>query len=238
MGEVYSAVVGVGGHLPERRISNDALRQWVDTTDDWVRERTGIRHRHLAAPGELASDLALPAAQKALAQAEINASDLDAIIFATTTPDRIYPASACFSSVVCVCKLLFYLIKSVFGFARAASAPFNFTRRAFAAPQNKSAFPAADGSAPIRKLRHHRQRRIALAFVNASAAQGFADFQCGNPIRFCRIHIAEPQGVENKPNNCYAATPINHGALVRTPEVCDKRTPQNGNRQSRNNGKL
>ena len=95
MGEVYSAVVGVGGHLPERRISNDALRQWVDTTDDWVRERTGIRHRHLAAPGELASDLALPAAQKALAQAEINASDLDAIIFATTTPDRIYPASAC-----------------------------------------------------------------------------------------------------------------------------------------------
>ncbi|MGI9337718.1 MAG: beta-ketoacyl-ACP synthase III [Gammaproteobacteria bacterium] len=95
MAKVYSAIAGVGGHLPKRRVSNDALREWVDTSDEWVRSRTGIRHRHLAAPGELASDLALPAAQKALAAAGVGASQLDAIIFATTTPDRIYPASAC-----------------------------------------------------------------------------------------------------------------------------------------------
>ena len=95
MAEVYSAVVGVGGHLPERRVGNDELREWVDTSDEWVRERTGIRARHLAAPGELASDLALPASQKALADAGVEAEDLDAIVFATTTPDRVYPASAC-----------------------------------------------------------------------------------------------------------------------------------------------
>lgn len=95
MAEVYSAVVGVGGHLPERRIDNNALREWVDTSDEWVRGRTGIRYRHLAAPGELAGDLALPAAKKALAQAGVKAAELDAIIFATTTPDRLYPATAC-----------------------------------------------------------------------------------------------------------------------------------------------
>lgn len=92
---VYSAIAGVGGHLPERRVSNDALSEWVDTSDEWVRGRTGIRHRHLAADGELASDLALPAAQKAMAAAGVAGAQLDAIIFATTTPDRLYPASAC-----------------------------------------------------------------------------------------------------------------------------------------------
>ncbi len=92
---VYSAVAGVGGHLPGQPVGNDELGKRVETSDEWVRARTGIRSRHFAAPGELAGDLALPAAQKALAQAGMEGADLDAIIFATTTPDRVYPATAC-----------------------------------------------------------------------------------------------------------------------------------------------
>ena len=91
----YSQITGIGGYLPKRALSNDDLRTWVDTSDDWVRSRTGIGSRHIAAEGELASDLALPAAKNALVRANINASDLDMIIVATTTPDRVYPSTAC-----------------------------------------------------------------------------------------------------------------------------------------------
>lgn len=92
----YARIIGIGGHLPQQRLSNDDLRQHnVDTSDEWVKSRTGIEQRHLAANGELCGDLALPAAQQALARAGVAADALDMIIFATTTPDRIYPATAC-----------------------------------------------------------------------------------------------------------------------------------------------
>ena len=91
----FSRLIGLGAKLPERVFSNDELREFVDTSDEWIRSRTGIARRHLAAPGELAGDLALPAAKDALAQAQISGADLDMIVFATTTPDRIYPATAC-----------------------------------------------------------------------------------------------------------------------------------------------
>ena len=92
---MFSRLVGLGAKLPQRVFSNDDLREYVDTSDEWIRSRTGIKRRHLAAPGELAGDLALPAAQDALVQAGISGADLDMIVFATTTPDRIYPATAC-----------------------------------------------------------------------------------------------------------------------------------------------
>lgn len=91
----FSKIIGLGSKLPQRVFSNDDLREFVDTSDEWIRSRTGIARRHLAAPGELAGDLALPAAKDALAQAGISGADLDMIVFATTTPDRIYPATAC-----------------------------------------------------------------------------------------------------------------------------------------------
>ena len=92
---IYSRIVGVGAHLPEQSLSNDDLRRYVETTDDWVISRTGIRSRRIAKEGESASDLALPAAKAALTRAGISAKDIDLIVFATTTPDRIYPSTAC-----------------------------------------------------------------------------------------------------------------------------------------------
>ncbi len=91
---IRSIVTGCGAYLPAQVVSNDDLAQRVDTSDAWIRQRTGIQQRHLAAEGELTSDLALAASRKALAQAGLDGSDIDAVILATTTPDRTFPATA------------------------------------------------------------------------------------------------------------------------------------------------
>ena len=89
-----SVVTGVGGYLPEEAVTNDDLAKFVDTTDAWIVERTGIRQRHQAAEDEPTSDLALHAARKALAAAGRTAADVDLIVVATTTPDLTFPAVA------------------------------------------------------------------------------------------------------------------------------------------------
>lgn len=89
-----SVVIGVGSYLPERILTNDELSRRVDTSDEWIVQRTGIRQRHIAAEGETTSDLGLKAAEAALAAAGITAADIDLILLATSTPDRTFPASA------------------------------------------------------------------------------------------------------------------------------------------------
>ena len=92
---MHARIVGTGGYLPEKVLTNHDLARMVDTTDEWIATRTGIRQRHVAADGELASDLALNASRKALAAAGIRAEQLGLIIVATTTPDMIFPSTAC-----------------------------------------------------------------------------------------------------------------------------------------------
>ncbi len=89
-----SAVCGVGGYLPENIVTNDDLAQFVDTSDEWIRERTGIQMRRRAAPDQAVSDLAVVAAERALAAAGRTAAEVDLIIVATTTPDLTFPATA------------------------------------------------------------------------------------------------------------------------------------------------
>jgi 3-oxoacyl-[acyl-carrier-protein] synthase-3 len=89
-----SVVLGYGSYLPARVLSNDELARSVDTTDEWIVQRTGIRERHIAAPGELTSDLALNAARAALANAHVDAQSIDLIVLATSTPDQTFPATA------------------------------------------------------------------------------------------------------------------------------------------------
>jgi len=91
---IRSAVTGVGAYLPETIVTNDDLAKFVDTSDAWIRERTGIRERRKAAEGEFTSDLAVAAAQRALAAAGRAAADVDLIVVATTTPDLTFPATA------------------------------------------------------------------------------------------------------------------------------------------------
>jgi 3-oxoacyl-[acyl-carrier-protein] synthase-3 len=90
-----SRIAGTGRYLPEKVLSNAELAQSVDTSDEWIRTRTGIRQRHIAAPHEATSDLALHASRAALAAAGIAPADVDVIIVATTTPDMVFPSTAC-----------------------------------------------------------------------------------------------------------------------------------------------
>jgi 3-oxoacyl-[acyl-carrier-protein] synthase-3 len=92
--QLRSVVLGCGSYLPARILSNDELARSVETTDEWIVQRTGIRERHIAAPGELTSDLALAAAKAALANAHVEASSIDLIILGTSTPDQTFPATA------------------------------------------------------------------------------------------------------------------------------------------------
>ncbi len=87
-------IAGVGGYLPEKIVTNHDLEKKIDTNHDWIVQRTGIEQRHVAAEGQMTSDLALRAAQKALNNAQCTAADIDAVIVATTTPDYTFPATA------------------------------------------------------------------------------------------------------------------------------------------------
>ena len=94
MAVIRSVIRGVGGHLPKRIMTNDDLSKIIDTTDEWIRERSGIRQRHIAGEDELTSDLGAAAAKQALVRAGIDPVDIDLIVCATATPDRTFPATA------------------------------------------------------------------------------------------------------------------------------------------------
>lgn len=89
-----SQIIGWGSYLPQQILTNEELARRIDTSDDWIRSRTGIRQRHIAAPGEYTSDLALEAARGALAVAGLEADEIDLIILATATPDNTFPSTA------------------------------------------------------------------------------------------------------------------------------------------------
>ena len=92
---MYSRITGTGSYLPEKILTNHDLEKMVDTSDEWIVSRSGIRQRHIAADGELASDLAFTAATRAISSAGLGAEDIDLIIVATTTPDMVFPSTAC-----------------------------------------------------------------------------------------------------------------------------------------------
>ncbi|MEC9368028.1 MAG: beta-ketoacyl-ACP synthase III, partial [Pseudomonadota bacterium] len=91
---IRTIIRGCGSYLPERVLTNQDLSRMVDTSDEWILERTGIRERHIAADGELTSDLGTIAAERALKHAGFDASQIDLIVLATSTPDQTFPATA------------------------------------------------------------------------------------------------------------------------------------------------
>ena len=95
MNNTYSRIVGTGSYLPQKVLTNRDLELAVDTTDEWIYTRTGIRQRHIAADDEKTSDLALKASRSALRAAGMAPGDLDLIVMATTTPDMVFPSTAC-----------------------------------------------------------------------------------------------------------------------------------------------
>src|SRR2546430_9281411 len=90
------SIVGTGSYVPEKRLTNEDLSRMVDTSDEWITTRTGIKERRMAAKDEQTSDMATKAALKALEQAKVKPADIDLILVATATPDMLFPATACF----------------------------------------------------------------------------------------------------------------------------------------------
>jgi len=91
----HSRIAGTGSYLPERVMPNKEFESLVDTSDEWIQERTGIKRRHIAADGEKTSDMAIAAAHNAMEMAGVKANDIDLILVATTTPDKVFPSTAC-----------------------------------------------------------------------------------------------------------------------------------------------
>lgn len=130
----YSRIIGTGSYLPEKVLSNDDLAQMVDTSDQWIRERTGIHKRHIAADGETTCDLAEQAARNAIEASGKSISDIDLIVVATTTPDQVFPSTACLLQsrldihgcaafdVQAVCTGFVYALAVADNFIRAGSA--------------------------------------------------------------------------------------------------------------------
>jgi 3-oxoacyl-[acyl-carrier-protein] synthase III len=92
---MYSRIIGTGSYLPAKTVTNFDLEKIVDTSHDWIVSRSGIHERHMAADSELTSDLALQASINAISAAGISANDIDLIVVATTSPDQIFPSTAC-----------------------------------------------------------------------------------------------------------------------------------------------
>jgi len=91
----YSRIIGTGSYLPDKVLANSDLARLVDTSDEWIYTRTGIRQRHIAADDQVCSDLALIASRRAMEAAGVTAEDIDLVIVATTTPDMVFPSTAC-----------------------------------------------------------------------------------------------------------------------------------------------
>ncbi len=92
---IYARIAGTGSYLPEKVVTNHDLEKTMDTSDEWIRDRTGIRKRHIAADGETSSDMGLAAAREAIEMAGADTSDIDLIVVATTTPDKVFPSNGC-----------------------------------------------------------------------------------------------------------------------------------------------
>ena len=91
----YARIAGIGSFLPEKVVTNKDLEKTMDTTDEWIRERTGIKRRHIVSEGETTSSIGLEAARRALSDANIDPAEVDLIIVGTTTPDKVFPSTAC-----------------------------------------------------------------------------------------------------------------------------------------------
>ncbi|TAK42002.1 MAG: ketoacyl-ACP synthase III, partial [Betaproteobacteria bacterium] len=130
----YARIIGTGSYLPPRVVRNEEFAQRLDTSDAWIRERTGIVERRIAAASQCSSDLALEASRAALAAARLQPSDIDLIIVATSTPDFVFPSTACLLQaklgvkgcpafdVQAVCSGFIYALATAEGFIRAGTA--------------------------------------------------------------------------------------------------------------------
>ena len=127
---MFSRIAGTGSYLPEKKLTNKDLESIVDTNDEWIRSRSGIHARHIAADNETAASMGVQAAKKAIHAAKLNVSDIDLIIVATATPDRIFPSTACMlqNELQCTHAAAFDVSAACSGFVYALSVADQYIR--------------------------------------------------------------------------------------------------------------
>ena len=214
MAVIRSVIRGVGAHLPKRIVTNDDLAKIVDTSDEWIRERTGIRQRHIADDNELTSDLGTAAAKQALVRAGIDPVDIDLVICATATPDRTFPATAVTHSAAARRHQGRRLRRAgrVLGLRlrhddrRQSSEDRPVQARARDRRRNVLAHSRLDGSLDVRAVRRRRRRRRARSAAAARHARGSRHSRhahpLGRPLRGSALRRWRPRLDARRPGTC------------------------------------
>ena len=163
---IHSRIAGTGGHLPERVLTNYDLEKLMDTTDEWIRTRTGIERRHIAADGETTVDLAEQAARRALEAAGVRPTDVDLIAFGTTTPDLVFPNCGTLLQARLGCRggPAFSVETACSGFMYALSIADKFVR----AGEAKRALVV--GAETLSRITNWKDRSTAILFADGAGA--------------------------------------------------------------------
>lgn len=180
-----SFVAGTGSYLPERRLTNADLEKLVDTNDSWIVERTGIRARHIAAEGEVTTDLAFKAATRALEMAGLGAQELDLIIFATVTPDQTMPSSSCILQQKLGCRSIpaFDLSAACTGFVYALTVADQFVKTGM----YKNVLVI--GAEVLSRIMNYKDRETCILFGDGAGAFIVSRAAEGNDAQFLSSHL-------------------------------------------------
>ncbi|MBI2900146.1 MAG: ketoacyl-ACP synthase III [Planctomycetes bacterium] len=176
-------VLGTGSFAPERRLTNDDLSRMVDTSDAWIVERTGVRERRIAAAETTASDLASEAAKRALEAAELGPEDLDMIVFATSSPDRIVPASAVYLQK----KLGAFNAGAVDNLAACSGFVYAFTSGASMVASGTSERCLVVGGEVLSKITDYQDRTTCILMGDAAGAVVLGPSEDGSDVLYAKM---------------------------------------------------
>lgn len=205
-------ILGTGSFAPEKRLTNDDLSRIVDTSDAWITERTGIKERRIAADDVAVSDLALEASRRALEAAELRPEDLDMIVFATSTPDRVVPASAVYLQK----KLGAHNAGAVDNLAACAGFAYALANGWALVANGQSNRCLVVGAETLSKVTDYRDRSTCILFGDAAGAVVLAPSEDESDILYAKT------GADGRLEHLIIA-PAGGSAMMPTPERWEKR---------------
>jgi 3-oxoacyl-[acyl-carrier-protein] synthase-3 len=216
------SITGLGVYAPERVMTNEELAKLVDTSDEWIQERTGIRERRIAAPDEAMTDLALPAAREALADAEVDASEVDLLVVATVTPDTMFPTTSALlaDSLGAPDAAAYDLLAGCTGFMYALAQGYGMV----ASGLSRRALVV--GGDVLSRIVNWRDRRTCILFGDGAGAVVLERVESGGFLGFelgadggGGLHLSLPAGGSRLPASAETVAQDQHFVHMNGPEV-------------------